>query len=71
MIGTGYFVWDETSRRIDRVIPAAAAVGGLAVYAGAVGAIGEAGPELLFAVLVIKNLAETFYAKSKLITTYS
>uniref|UniRef100_A0A0E0JCD0 Translocon Sec61/SecY plug domain-containing protein n=1 Tax=Oryza nivara TaxID=4536 RepID=A0A0E0JCD0_ORYNI len=76
VIGTGYFVWDETSRRIDRVIPAAAAVGGfavggLAVYAGAVGAIGEAGPELLFAVLVIKNLAETFYAKSKLITTYS
>uniref|UniRef100_I1R7T1 Translocon Sec61/SecY plug domain-containing protein n=1 Tax=Oryza glaberrima TaxID=4538 RepID=I1R7T1_ORYGL len=76
VIGTGYFVWDDTSRRIDRVIPAAAAVGGfavggLAVYAGAVGAIGEAGPELLFAVLVIKNLAETFYAKSKLITTYS
>nr|ABA99384.2 preprotein translocase, SecY subunit containing protein [Oryza sativa Japonica Group] len=76
VIGTGYFVWDETSRRIDRVIAAAAAVGGfavggLAVYAGAVGAIGEAGPELLFAVLVIKNLAETFYAKSKLTTTYS
>uniref|UniRef100_A0A0D3HWN3 Translocon Sec61/SecY plug domain-containing protein n=1 Tax=Oryza barthii TaxID=65489 RepID=A0A0D3HWN3_9ORYZ len=76
VIGTGYFVWDDTSRRIDRVIPAAAAVGGfavggLAVYAGAVGAIGETGSELLFAVLVIKNLAETFYAKSKLITTYS
>uniref|UniRef100_A0A0D9Y1D1 Uncharacterized protein n=1 Tax=Leersia perrieri TaxID=77586 RepID=A0A0D9Y1D1_9ORYZ len=43
VIGRDYVVAEETSRQIDRVIPAAAAVGVLAFYAGAIGAIGGAG----------------------------